>query len=775
MIKKYIKNGFGISIIFITLLLSVIYLTSCGKEDKEGSNDETPEYVYEAKFKEIGTVDLNLLSQACITDEGIYMLARYYEFDEDNNIETEISYFMRYPASGDKIDITEIKDLKKNEYIQKFLLDKNGSMVVLTSVNHYNENTGEVKSDYYMINVDRHGRFSKRTRLMPDLDKNEQLDIGAGSAAYIEDKLLIDSENKIYTFNKDGSAGKSIELEDYIDYMFTASNNKVYIMSYIDGKNGIRELDMETGKLGEALGYAGNEIYNIDHAKQLDNGNVYLSNSDGVFECDFKTNKVEFLFDWVNVDINNYSIVDFQPMEDGSIDVICSESDITEAGNSQISFDIDVAAINKKKYSDVKPKKRLKFAAYYMDETIKGELLKFNRTNEDYRIEVINYGAYDDPQKQMNLDITSGNIPDIMELSYMPKEIYIKRGILADLYFIMEKDGKLKKEDFVDSVRATLEYDGKLYYMPIAFAVNIMLGSKSTFGDMEGWSLEEMQEKYNNTPEDGMFMSYVTSEGFIRNMLGMQADNFINYETGEVNLDSEEFINILEFSKNFKTNDEYYNSEESMEDIDTDELTRNNKLLLREMYLCDFAQLKSNEELYKNQGGYAVLSYPSADKSNKLSMSGVTGCLAISEKCDDKAGAWEFIKTLYEVEFQTSVTNNHNGFPVIKAALDKKMEAAMQAKTNSGVSGTNGKPAVTDSYLFDGYTEDIGPYTKEQMDIFSSIVDRIGLSSDDNIVFNDITGMIEEETKAFYIGDKTAKETAEILQSRVKIYISENS
>ena len=30
-------------------------------------------------------------------------------------------------------------------------------------------------------------------------------------------------------------------------------------------------------------------------------------------------------------------------------------------------------------------------------------------------------------------------------------------------------------------------------------------------------------------------------------------------------------------------------------------------------------------------------------------------------------------------------------------------------------------------------------------------------------------------SKAFFAGDKTAKETAEVLQSRVKIYVSENS
>lgn len=55
------------------------------------------------------------------------------------------------------------------------------------------------------------------------------------------------------------------------------------------------------------------------------------------------------------------------------------------------------------------------------------------------------------------------------------------------------------------------------------------------------------------------------------------------------------------------------------------------------------------------------------------------------------------------------------------------------------------------------------------------MVDRIGKENSYDTFYNDITEMINEETKAFFAGDKTAKETAEVLQSRVKIYVSENS
>ena len=148
-------------------------------------------------------------------------------------------------------------------------------------------------------------------------------------------------------------------------------------------------------------------------------------------------------------------------------------------------------------------------------------------------------------------------------------------------------------------------------------------------------------------------------------------------------------------------------------------------------------------------------------------------CLAISEKCSDKEGAWKFLRRLYTYEYQKSATR-YNGFPVRKDALEKKIEYAMATKAYTDDDGTKVEPA-SDSYSMDSFTVDIKPYTKAQMDLFRSIVDRIGKETNYDTSFNDITEIINEETKAFFAGDKTAKETAEVLQSRVKIYVSENS
>jgi hypothetical protein len=84
---------------------------------------------------------------------------------------------------------------------------------------------------------------------------------------------------------------------------------------------------------------------------------------------------------------------------------------------------------------------------------------------------------------------------------------------------------------------------------------------------------------------------------------------------------------------------------------------------------------------------------------------------------------------------------------------------------------------MTDKYEGNGYGYDdfdyeMVPATREQMDQLREIIDMAkpsNQSTDDNI-----TDIISEEAQAYFDGQKTAEAVAEIIQSRVAIYVSEN-
>ncbi|MCI9078299.1 MAG: extracellular solute-binding protein [Lachnospiraceae bacterium] len=789
-ISKSIRKVFIKSAVAVLAFVSAVLCTACGKSnDKTSDKEEKPEYVYEADFKDLGNMKMDSLSRACFNDGKIYMTGADTDYGEDYQINSLKNYLLQCPTGGSKIDRTEISGLKDEEYIHTLFLDDEKNLCIITSVQDYNKEKNQNKQQFYMMKVDESGKASGRIEIKPDKKDKDDFYL-SDNIIFSDGRLIAYFGKKVYTFNKDGSSDQTFELDDYIESMFTANGGKPYILLYMEGEGGlcISEFDLKTGKTGEPAGLGNNTIHNINRVKEAANGNVYLSNNECLYEFDFKKNKAEPVFNWINVDIDGYSISDFIQIEDGSFFVLNTIFDYSSISSDDVSSDIEIATITKKKYSDTRQKEKLTLASVYLGMDIKREILKFNKMDDNYRIEVADYSSYEDPGKQMNLDIAAGQVPDIIDVAYMPKELYIKKGFLADLYPLMEKDGEIKKEDFIDTVRTTIEHDGKLYYLPVFFRMHAFAGSKKLFGNMEGWSYEDMEKMYNDMPEGSSFMYNMTSEWFIENMLSAQMENFINYNTKEVNLNSEEFINMIEFSKNFKDNEldtssddsSYVMSEAGGGSITVSsndasyELIRKGKVLLKSMELYDFSDIQINEKLYKDQGGYNIISYPSSDKNNKIAISSSGNSFAISEKCGNKEGAWKFLQRLYTYEFQKSGIDL-TGFPIRQDAIDKKMEYAMAAKPYTDDDGTKVVPVTNYSYKYGDFKITLKPYTKEHMDIFNSLIGRIGTEIDFGADYNEIPEIIKEEIKAVYSGDKTAKEAADIIQSRVSIYVNENA
>ena len=60
------------------------------------------------------------------------------------------------------------------------------------------------------------------------------------------------------------------------------------------------------------------------------------------------------------------------------------------------------------------------------------------------------------------------------------------------------------------------------------------------------------------------------------------------------------------------------------------------------------------------------------------------------------------------------------------------------------------RPA-NETYSMDDFTVEIKPYTKAHMDLFRSMVGRIGKEDNYDTFFSDIIKIIDEETKAFFV------------------------
>ena len=68
------SNNRKFSIVSLALFVVVLLFASCGKGDgKSSGKDSTPEYIYESKFNDLGTVGVDYVSQSYKYCHLLYM------------------------------------------------------------------------------------------------------------------------------------------------------------------------------------------------------------------------------------------------------------------------------------------------------------------------------------------------------------------------------------------------------------------------------------------------------------------------------------------------------------------------------------------------------------------------------------------------------------------------------------------------------------------------------------------------------------------------------
>ena len=139
----------------------------------------------------------------------------------------------------------------------------------------------------------------------------------------------------------------------------------------------------------------------------------------------------------------------------------------------------------------------------------------------------------------------------------------------------------------------------------------------------------------------------------------------------------------------------------------------------------------------------------------------------ISSQSKNGEGAWQFVRQFFTEEAQDKQEYN---FPILESSLDKMGEKSMERQYYLN---DNGEKVYEDDIYYIGDTEiKIDPLTKEEVEKVKQFIYSV-----DNVYdFNEsINNIINEEVSAYFSGQKTAKEVAQIIQSRLSIFVNENS
>ena len=237
-------------------------------------------------------------------------------------------------------------------------------------------------------------------------------------------------------------------------------------------------------------------------------------------------------------------------------------------------------------------------------------------------------------------------------------------------------------------------------------------------------------------------------------------DQFVDWSTGECSFDSEDFIKILEFVNTFPA--EYDWEAEGNTYVPDSQRIRAGEQMLATSYIYDFEYFLVDQLQYGDEITY--VGYPSSDGSG--SSFSLQDSYAMSSKCANKEGAWEFMRQFLTEKYQEESWGN---LPTNQARMDAMMKEAMTQETTTDENGNIINVPLTTWYVDDQEYE-VYAMTQEQADELMQIINSTHKISryDENI-----SGIIGEEVEAYFAGQRSVQDTANMIQSRVKLYVNE--
>jgi ABC-type glycerol-3-phosphate transport system substrate-binding protein len=684
-----------------------------------------------------------------VADDGTLYLNVQTSWRDTSNITEDYSDatlddVVQYMMENFGYDSQEDAENDWNEYYAESYVDEAGNP---DYQKFFNDMLGDYMSSNSILAVDSEGNK------LYDIDISEL--VGEDGYCY---NLVTDNKGNIIVgmeswtetssgysvavLDADGNIKGSIALDDWINDIVVLADGTVGISTYGDDGMGLQLLDLDNMTTGDWID-TGADVSGV-----VDDDHVYISDGSSLYLYNIKDGTKEKYLTWVDCNILSSSVSAYAKLSDGKLAVL-TRNWSSSSGQSEV----EIALLEEVDKSEVPETTQINVACLYIDSDLEERVIEFNKKSTTTKISIKSYYddsmEYDDMVNNFTTAVASDKSIDmVMFDSYSQMINYASKGLLTDLYALMEDDADVKKDDFMSGVINNCEYNGKLVALPQTFSVNTVIGKTSDVGSTPGWNLSAVKELLASK-EDGTQLFYGMTRSQILNFcLCLGYKEFIDTENSTCSFDNQDFIDVLEFAAMFPEDFEWE------DDVDETVLINTGKVLLSTYYLYDFNQIQMYREIFG--GDVTYIGYPTGEGNGAmLSLSGLMG---ITENCSDKDLAWEFMRQFYLAKSDEEIQNIWN-FPVRQDDFDKFCKNAMSDSNSGG------------SWGWGDFEVDIKPATQEDVDTVKDLINNI--TAVDGAITDDILSIIEEDTASYFAGQKSAEEVAQTIQSRIQIYLSE--
>ena len=793
----------------LALAMALCAFTGCGKKDNDDSSDpsnpnssnatELSGFVYVPEYVTIQGEFRNSFYNGVFSGENLYVSS--YEMIADNTPEGvtpeyegqyweygPVIYKISMDGSCEKVSFTQTElpeGMEGSVSMDNLAVDKNGNITMLERIYTYSFNVPEgveveEYSDEYWDYYESKESYALRT-IGPDGSDISYFpldDLGADADYFYvssfssddDGNIYLGADDALYVLNAEGEQLSRIEAGNWIQNVLQLPDGRMVCSFYGDNGPEMRVIDLDSKGLGEAI-ETSIDLYNmIPGGGDYD---FYYTNGSNFFGYKLETDESEKILNWLNCDVNSNNSNGTMVLDDGRIVVLNSEWD----SNYEYCTN-ELIILSQKPASSVPQKTIITLAAQYVGWDTRQTIIDFNRNNDTYRIEVQDYSEYNTEDDynagltKLTTEILSGQVPDIFAMDGMPLSRYASKGLIEDLYPFIDSDPDLGRDKLMTGPLSAFEIDGKLYNTVSSFYVYTAMGASSVVGDEPGWTYDEFNAALKSMPAGcTAFDEYVTRDDMLSTCMQLDGGDYVNWATGECNFDSEAFVKMLEFVNSFPSEFDWENYDWTLSG-ETDERIASGRQMLMSSSISDFQDFLMYDAMFGGKATY--IGFPTENGTGNM-ISGSGSGYAMSTKCANKEGAWQFLRQFFMDS--ESATRYRGGFPINKAAFDKKLEEAMTPEYEKDADGNfildedgNRIEVSYGGWSWGNISIEYRAINQEEADRILQLINTTtkSMTSDESIL-----EIVKEEAAPFFEGQKSAEEVARLVQSKATLYVNE--
>ena len=394
--------------------------------------------------------------------------------------------------------------------------------------------------------------------------------------------------------------------------------------------------------------------------------------------------------------------------------------------------------------AELRPRVRVKLAVLGQYGELPQAVAAFNARSTDSCVELVDLkegGLTDaDALLRLNTQILAGEGPDMLAfrpgLSPFP---YLRKGILRDLEADLLADGEIDPNKLL--IAEPIRRDcGGLYLLSSGFSMETRLGLRETFGDAHGWSFAEYLTLARSTPSDRMVMYNLTRDYFLTESASRFLRRAIDWRNGSCDLDNPDFIGMLEAVRDVIETPEDPNNMVFGGNLMADGYMATELVMLNEVSALARSIRRVGRPV-------SIIGFPTPDGSCGTDMSllsvGVLKSSAHPEAC---------------LAFLKDWLLHPGGIPAYQPLYDEAVAEASQASPDTAEEAFSRKLDP--------------PLTAEEARQLRELIEAVEHTT---LVDETALGIVREEVGPFLAGQRSAEETAHLIQSRVSLYVSEQA